>query len=294
MTIKEKPGKYRLLLAGISQAAAPAKDGAEQTPAKSGPEYKESKRRTQRSFRRGFFGAAWRKGFRKRRGQRSPGRLGQEALCLQIRLLQERILPYAQEAGSCYTVYDEPLKVWLRTEGRLEVWRNHWPYGAFDAGRELLFAEELLNECHSPHLLILGYAPCVPELVYGRARRMKSLRFLLDCQPRGLADFLEELYEEYGLAASFQMFPVNDGEQERPFRLVQVSCQAPTVVLDFTGEPRVPVGEVAKGSMWIDVDDMEEKRRRIESYGGITYVSFRKIWKAVAEQGQPDSFSHPC
>lgn len=190
--------------------------------------------------------------------------------------LREQLAGNSIGKDICFTVYDISLEKWLREEGCTEWWKEYWPYPEFDGYHEFPYAEELLAYGHSPHFLILGYDRLVPELILSHIRKMKSLRLILDYLPKDLEGFLEDLYEEYGLAATFQLLPET---QEHPYRSARILCSRPSVVLDFSGEGRMLTSGVVKDSVWLDMDSMEEKRRRIEERDtGILYISLKKQW----------------
>ena len=59
----------------------------------------------------------------------------------------------------------------------------------------------------------------------------------------------------------------------------------PVNVLDFTGEAYMAVSGAPRGSVWLDMCSLEEKRRRIEARGGgITYTSLKEMWKTVQKR----------
>ena len=116
-----------------------------------------------------------------------------------------------------------------------------------------------------PHFVILGMAPCLFEVIEACARRMKSLRWILpeeDCDEE-LQGFVEDFCTEYGLAIMLE--PFGSAAALKRLRLV---CGQPVNVLDFTGEAYMAVSDVPKGSVWLDMFSVEEKRRRIAARGG--------------------------
>lgn len=200
-----------------------------------------------------------------------------EALLLNlpwIRELSEYLVPYQLQSDACSMVYDDSVDKWLKKYDLCGWWEENWPIPLFEGYHAPILARKLMEHVHLSHFLVLGYAPCVPELLVSHARRMKSLRFLLREMPEELDLFLEDFYEEYGLAAACR---VTDGES---FKGERIQCAVPTAILDFSGESHLLTADVVKGSMWLDMDSMEEKRRRIEDRNtGIFYFSMKKEWK---------------
>jgi|GEM_PF-6921805 len=193
----------------------------------------------------------------------------------------ERLLPYLGDSDNCYTVYDESVVRWLRKGGWEEVWKQYWPFPVFSGYREQFFVNELLKQGRLSHLVILGFEQYVPDLVTGHVRYLKSLRILIDYEPKQLEEFLEVLYEETGLTASCEVLPEAD-EDASPYRNLRLKCPVPSLILDFSGETRILTTDIARGSIWLDADAMEEKRRRMEERNtGIQYLSSKKLWKSA-------------
>ena len=140
--------------------------------------------------------------------------------------------------------------------------------------------EELLPEAVLPHFVILGTVSCLPLLIEKYADRMKSLRWILpeNDYSRELQEFVEDFYTEYGLAIMLQVVPAGQ-------RRLQAVCKEPSNVLDFTQEAYINLAKVAKGSIWLDMLSVEEKKRRIVGRNtGITYVSLKEKWKLVRKK----------
>lgn len=199
-----------------------------------------------------------------------------------IRELSEYLVPYQLQSPSCGMVYDESVDKWLKSRDLCGWWEKNWPVPAFEDYHDAVFACRLMERVHLSHFLVLGYAPCVPQLLSGQARRMKSLRFLLKKEPEGLDEFIEDFYEEHGLAASVRVVEGGSFKGER------IVCAQPTAILDFSGESHLFTADIARGSVWLDMDSMEEKRRRIEDRNtGIYYFSMKKEWKRIKRGEKP-------
>ena len=162
-----------------------------------------------------------------------------------------------------------------------KLWQQYWQIPEFNAYLQPRWVEPLLKNAMLHHFVVLGYAECTPAVILHCARRMKSLRWILqeqDCTEE-LQDFIDDFYEDYGLAATLQ--PLEGG---RAFVRLLLVSKDPVCVLDFTGEARISPGGIAKGSIWIDFQSVEEKARRVlERQEGISYFSLKEIWKRAGK-----------
>lgn len=161
------------------------------------------------------------------------------------------------------------------------LWQQCWPYPEFDDYLQAQWMEPLLENARLHHFVVLGLADSMPYAILHCASRMKSLRlfFRESEDDQRLRDFVEDFYTEYGLAAAIQTL-----EGERVFARLLLETREPVCVLDFTGEPRIPVNGLARGSIWIDFCSVEEKARRIIERGeGIFYFSIKEIWKQAGK-----------
>ncbi len=201
-----------------------------------------------------------------------------------IKKLALEVTELAGEENPCYCVYDNNVrKALVRNGGHgllLPVlWQSCFEWKEFADYSGRFWVEQLMPEAVLPHFVILGTADCIPELLEKYARGMKSLRWILaeaDCT-RELEEFVEDFYIEFGLAVSLQVLP-----EPKEFKRLRLVCALPSNILDFTGEPGIGTGGVADGSIWLDMQSVEEKRRRILGRGsGITYFSMKEKWKYV-------------
>lgn len=162
-----------------------------------------------------------------------------------------------------------------------QLWQQYWRIPEFDAYLQPRWVEPLLENAVLHHFVVLGYAECTPGVILRCARRMKSLRWILqerDCT-EGIQDFVDDFYGDYGLAVTLQ--PLEGG---RAFARMLLVSKDPVCVLDFTGEPHISPGGIAKGSIWIDFRSVEEKARRVlERQEGISYFSLKEIWKRAGK-----------
>lgn len=204
-----------------------------------------------------------------------------------IQRLAEEARELAGEENACYCVYENSSKNLLAGQAGIlaGLWQRHFPWKEFDAYCGRFWVGLLLEEGLAavpgvgwPHFVILGEAPCVPEVIEAYAGRMKSLRWILPepaCTEE-IWDFVEDFYVESGLAISLSTIP--SAEDFAGMRLV---CGEPSNILDFTEETRMDLSGVAAGSVWMDFRSVEGKRRRIAERSGteIRYVSLREKWK---------------
>ncbi len=195
-------------------------------------------------------------------------------------LLAEFLNDLAMDSDSSSFVCEEPIAYFAGREFnayfQVEYVRHMLRYGRCG---EFLTSEvssgrkgELLS-----HFVILGQSACVPEIIYECVRNIKSLKWILpERQFRvELQDFVDILYEEYGLAVDVKLL-----SEKENFTKVHPVCRVPSLVLDFSETDRIPTADVARGSIWLDMASSEEKRRRIEERNtGIYYYSLKKEWK---------------
>ena len=206
----------------------------------------------------------------------------EEAVCTleaDVRELAQTILRRTEELDDCSCVYTEGVKTLLLGDGLLtELWRKNWNVRQFAEYREYRWARLLLPAVANTHFVILGTALCVPEIVKACAQRMKSLRWILKEKDYGEAeqDFVDEFYEDYGLAVQLQTVVGRNG-----FCTLCLEAVKPVCILDFTEEAKLFWGGLAAGSVWLDFASLEGKERRLERLApDISYVSLKKLWNS--------------
>ena len=164
------------------------------------------------------------------------------------------------------------------------LWQRHMDFEEFSGYRKSFWVEMLMPKAVLFHYVILGAAPCIPELAEKYAGRMKSLKWVLsenECSPE-LMEFVEEFYIEYGLAISLQVLS-SEGEWKR----LGMLCGVPSNILDFTGDSRTNGARAAEGSIWLDFGSVEEKKRRIEGRcPGVAYFSLKDKWRRAQRRCQ--------
>lgn len=202
--------------------------------------------------------------------------------------LKEYLPPFMRYSSSVDTVYDISMSLWLKKRRLTEWWSRAWPYPEYRNYHQKDYAMQLLQKGASVHktghFFVLGYEDFVPEALMPHVKSMKSLTFLVRREYEALEDFMEELNEEYGLAAALRVVP-DDG-------LLCPECAFPATILDLSGERKVEMSHVKEGGIWLDMDSSEEKRRRAEACGGqMAYFSVKKEWERQGKQRNSQNVS---
>lgn len=190
------------------------------------------------------------------------------------------IAPLIDFPSESCLVYEEALK----RKAFPELWNKYCALPEFDAYMQDRWAELLFPNIRHADLLVLGYSFSLLTCLRQRGARIKSLKWLLPKQfyREDMKQFEEDFYYEFGLVMDLQVL---SGEQE--YRRIPIRSKKPVTVIDFSGEDKLFVGELAPGSIWIDMASLDEKQRRIEGLlGSISYISLKKKWK----QAKKDSF----
>lgn len=169
-----------------------------------------------------------------------------------------------------YCVYED----YLRERICADIWNRHWVIPEFEEYHESMWVEKLIPHTIPGHYMILGTADCLPRLLCENVKKMRSVKWFLKKEQytSELQSFIEDFYEEYGLAVEVHM--VEDWIRVRP------GSPVPVNILDFTGEEKLSACDVAAGSIWLDMDSVDGKNRRIEvGSPQISYFSLKKQWK---------------
>lgn len=189
-----------------------------------------------------------------------------------------RNITFALENYDC--VYEEciPYFAERRFNGYFEAaWVRHMlRYGGF-LDQQTCMTQKAEEAVCLYHLMLLGQACCVPEILSEYARGIKSLKWILPARQfrEEQQELVEMLEEEYGLAAQVRLL-----SEEESYKQIYPVCGVPTLILDFSEADRIPTADVAGGSIWLDMGSSEEKRRRIEDRDtSIRYFSLKKEWK---------------
>lgn len=191
--------------------------------------------------------------------------------------LLEYMRPYWLKSPVSYFLNDVTVDRWLKKEGYWGWWQQCWPLPLFRDYYRREYVEILLEQARSredcpQNYLVLGYDVSVLQTLWKQTRQMKSLGFIVEELSVELEEWVEDFYQETGMTASVR-------QQHLPG---VIHCTVPTMILDFSGVSGIPVCGVERGSIWLDMDSLEEKRRRIEERNtGITYFSMKKHWKGI-------------
>jgi hypothetical protein len=201
------------------------------------------------------------------------------------RMMKETV-PYVDEYSGCYCVFEKSVRDVLFGDNPVgRVWQGMWRAKEFTFYTEQPWVQLIMPSAENYHFIVLGESPCVPNLLTQSADRMKSLRWIIDedfaqAHDEELEDFAENFYQEQGLAVSIERVQGKNG-----FKKLQLTCKEPSNILDFTGEDKISIGEVAKGSIWLDMKSSEEKCRRFSQNGtAIQYFSLREKWRQTQKK----------
>ena len=225
-----------------------------------------------------------RRRIRLQKQQRKQFQTTREQIRMEIRLFLEELRTFMDDRYECRCVYADAVRtcLMLPEDCWLPIlWQQCFQFPEFSAYLQPQWVECLLKNARLHHYVVLGAADSAATAILHCASRMKSLRWFLqerDCGQE-VQEFVEDFYEEYGLAATLQPL-----EGERAFSRLLLETMEPVCVLDFTGEPRIPAGGLARGSVWLDFCSVEEKARRMMERGeGVSYFSVKEIWKQAGK-----------
>jgi len=200
--------------------------------------------------------------------------------------LMKELSLYVEEQSASWCVYDKVVRdILLGDNPVAEIWEKVWKAGEFTSFTELKWVQQLMPHAVKHHFIVLGKAPCIPEVLQQYSERMKSLRWIIDeayvrAHSEELEEFAENFYQEQGLAVTIEQVQGKYG-----FERLRLTCKEPSSILDFTGEDKISAGWAAKGSIWLDMWSSEEKCRRITRRNGeIEYFSLREKWRQTQKK----------
>lgn len=197
------------------------------------------------------------------------------ALVGELEMLQTALCLLGGNTYWTYTVYEERLRLKIDTL----TWWDAWKIPEFENYSQSLWAEKIMPYGDYPDYLILGQSDCIPGVLVSNARKIRSAKWYLlrKDYTEAVEEFIDNFYEEYGLAIEVHLM-----EERQDWRRVSFSCREPVKVLDFSGEPKVSIQGVIKGSVWLDMDAMDAKAERMEVRNqGIKYFSLKKLWQGL-------------
>lgn len=170
---------------------------------------------------------------------------------------------------------------YLREKIDTACWRKYWAIPEFEDYHEYMWVRKLMQNTIPGHYMVLGYADCLPEILCENAAKMRSFKWFLQEKEhtQEVQDFIEDFYEEYGLAVEVRTV-------KEEWVGVRPSSAVPVNVLDFTREEKLSAWDVADGSIWLDMDSMDGKNRRMEARNPkVSYFSLKKQWKQRQKEG---------
>uniref|UniRef100_UPI0040576BE6 hypothetical protein n=1 Tax=Acetatifactor sp. TaxID=1872090 RepID=UPI0040576BE6 len=176
-----------------------------------------------------------------------------------------------------YSVYED----FLREKINPDVWGQYWVIPEFENYHESLWVEKLIPHTIPGNYMILGDADCIPRLLCENVGRMRSVKWYLPGEQytEAIREFLDDYYEEFGLAVEVRLV-------EERWSRVHLTSVTPANILDFTGEEKLWAIDLPAGSIWLDMDSLEGKNRRIEVRNPeICYFSLKKLWKGRQKEG---------
>lgn len=181
--------------------------------------------------------------------------------------------------GSVRCVYESGLRFLADARGEAALcWSRVWDIPEFRDYKSLRWVQPLMGYVRHSDFILLGRADCIPVILQGLARQMKSLQWYLreeelDEEVQGWA---EDFYEEYGLAVTLR------GRTGRnAFRKLGVQAVKPVCVMDFMEEETFLAEELPEDSVWLDFASVDGKAGRIRRQApGVSYMSLKKYWSA--------------
>lgn len=206
--------------------------------------------------------------------------------------LSSYLTPFFGYSASITTILHDSVEH-LLPETKKEDWWRYWPYPLYREYQQPEYARflvgrgvEYLQQEKTPegkkeaaqlmHFYILGYKEFVPRILEPYLKQIKTLTFFVAGKQNGLEEYLEDLYEEEGLAADRRIL------EEKELRRLRPQCTGPALVLDLSGEERIVPSGTEGRLAWIDMDSNEAKRRRIQGrYAETAYFSMKVAWGSL-------------
>ncbi len=186
--------------------------------------------------------------------------------------LRSELAPLLDEFGDNYLSYGERLPI--------EEFSTLLPLPEFDAFENPKWIRRLLEYARHDDFIVLGDVPCLHAILCELAPRMRSLLWIAPdwAAHEQIEDFVEDFYQEYGLAINLQFVP-QDSTYAR-VRIPDRPFHTPVNVLDFTRDKYLPGFELPRGSLWLDFFSHPGKEQRMESrQTTVRYLSLQKLWK---------------
>ena len=199
--------------------------------------------------------------------------------------LAEYVRPFCMDCADAGTVYDPSAEKWLQERKTDGWWQRFFPYPRYrhfrkkEYGQYLLAcAKDRMRQLQGQNILVLGYDESISELLRPVLKSAGALHLFpgdaLEAQKS--ESYAEAVYEGYGLAVAVEDVPRKKGAKVLPF------WGEKSLILDFSGESIWYPENIAPGSIWLDMDSIWEKRKRMETrYTAIVYDSLQKRWEKL-------------
>lgn len=187
------------------------------------------------------------------------------------------LVPFFGYSTSIETILHSSMDRYLLKECR-EEWQHSWPYPIFREYRRLEYGQFLMGKgmeyfTELINVYVLGYEEFTPQMLKPYLKKIKSLTFFVTEGQCGLEDYLENLYEEEGLAADCRIL------LQKEFCRLRLWCEGTALVIDFSGEEKIIPSSVNGRLVWLDMDSNETKKRKIEGRcAESAYFSMKEAW----------------
>ncbi len=177
-----------------------------------------------------------------------------------------------------YLVLEDGFEKWLENLGAKQYWQQLWQfpvYSDYQSNRNLKYLLQTIPRKDWPKkAMILGCGVGMQEWLPFLAEHVHNMELYVEFMTKGLEELQEELCEEYGMVTDLKLVEPGGFQRER------LRSREPVLVIDFSGCGNISVLGMEPGSIWVDMDAMENKRHLIEDRPtGLTYLSLKTIWK---------------
>ncbi len=182
-----------------------------------------------------------------------------------------------EEIIHTYMVYEESFSHWLADMGDEGQWQEFWRlplYYDYHSVENLQYILKQIPRQNFPHkAYVLGCGVGINEWLPLIADQVMQIEFYLEFVTKSFERLQQQLCEEYGMLTQVKL--VDRGEYTK----VRLSSEEPVLIVDFSGRVPISTWGLKKGSIWIDMDSVENKRHFIEDRPtGLQYYSLKTIW----------------
>ena len=197
------------------------------------------------------------------------------------RELARYLIPFFGYSSTVETVCDHSVERWRKEKNCEKQWEAVWAYPAYTDYHRKEFADVLLGKGmervreRQADFYVMGYEEFVPKVLAPYYKKMRTLTFFVSGKvPWQLEAYLQELSREEGIAADLKV-----SEDRSGYRNLRPEISEGSVVLDLSGEEKIMSADTAKGGIWIDMDSLESKKRKILTNSAETaYFSMKEEW----------------